>query len=89
MLAKTLFAVDELSGLILALAHVRPGNFEEMNPKSVSKAIKKKEFAKNISRKDIEQGIEELGVDKTEHFQILINVLSDKSSELGFNIRFK
>ncbi|MBS3099034.1 HDIG domain-containing protein [Candidatus Pacearchaeota archaeon] len=62
-MAKVLFAVDELCGLIVALARVRPGNFEGMSAKSVKKVMKKKDFAAAINRGDILKGIDELGVD--------------------------
>lgn len=74
-MAKTLFAVDELCGLIVALSKVRPDGFEGMTFESVEKVLKKKEFAKNINREDIEQGIRELGVDRKEHFETVIGAL--------------
>jgi putative nucleotidyltransferase with HDIG domain len=87
IMSKTLFAVDELSGLIVALARVRPGNFDGMSAKSVKKAMKKKDFAAAINRDDIKQGIEELGIkeeDMDGHFEIVINALSGIKEELGF-----
>lgn len=83
-MAKTLFAVDELSGLVVALAKVRPGNFDGMSPKSVKKAMKKKDFAAAINRDDIRQGVEELGVEQAEHFNVVVEALSGIRSELGF-----
>lgn len=74
-MAKALFAVDELCGLVVALAKVRPGAFEGMTPKSVRKAMKKKDFARNVNREDIKKGIEELGVDENAHFEIVIRAL--------------
>ena len=88
LLAKTLFAVDELSGLVVALARVRPGNFDGMSAKSVKKAMKKKDFAAAIDRKDIQLGIEELGINDDEgrdgHFELVIKALSASKQELGF-----
>lgn len=84
ILAKCLFAVDELSGLILALAKIRPGNFNGMTPESIEKAMKKKGFASGINREDIEKGIQGLGVIKEDHFLLLINAFKEKSKELGF-----
>lgn len=81
-MAKTLFAVDELSGLIVALSKVRPQGFEGMSAKSVEKALKKKDFAAAISREDIEKGITGLNVDRKEHFDLVIKSLSS----LGKNI---
>ena len=84
LMAKTLFAVDELCGLIIALAYVRPGNFDGMSAQSVKKAIKKKDFAANISREDIAQGIKELEVNENEHLETVIKSLSETKKELGF-----
>lgn len=83
-MAKTLFAVDELCGLIMALAKVRPGNFDGMNANSVKKAMKKKDFAAAINREDIKQGIQELGVNEDEHFEIVIRALKICKKDLGF-----
>jgi len=90
LMAKTLFAVDELSGLVVALARVRPGNFDGMTAKSVRKALKKKDFAAAISRDDIRKGMEELGLKEDDldgrnsHFELVISALSSKNKELGF-----
>jgi putative nucleotidyltransferase with HDIG domain len=81
---KTLFAVDELCGLIVALARVRPGRFEGMSASSVKKVMKKKEFAAAINREEIKQGIIELGVNEDEHFELVIKALSKVRVELGF-----
>ena len=84
IMAKTLFAVDELSGLIVALAKVRQGNFDGMTAESVEKAMKKKEFAKAINRDDIELGISELNIDRKKHFETVIAALRNNKKELGF-----
>ena len=84
-MAKVLFAVDELSGLIMALAKVRPGKFEGMDASSVRKAMKKKDFAAAINRDDIKQGIAELGVQEDEHFiLVIIRALEKNKEKLGF-----
>jgi len=83
-LAKTLFAVDELSGLLVALAKVRADNFETMTSDSVEKALKKKGFAAAINRQDIEQGISELNIGRKEHFERVIEALKSHKNELGF-----
>ena len=83
LMAKTLFAVDELSGLVVALGRVRPGNFEGMTAKSVRKAMKKKDFAAAINREDIIQGMEELGLKEDDdegrsaHIELIIGALSE------------
>lgn len=74
-MAKCLFACDELCGFIVACAYMRPDKFQSLEPKSVKKKLKDKSFAAKVSREDIELGISELGVDKDEHIQFVINSL--------------
>ncbi len=81
---KTLFAVDELSGFIVALAKVRQDNFETMIADSVEKALKKKQFAAAVSREDIDKGAQLLGISRAEHFTSVINALKEKKAFLGF-----
>lgn len=83
-MAKCLHAVDELSGFLVALAHVRPGNFEGMDADSVERNLKKKGFAAAIDRTAIRKGIDELGVDRKEHFERVIAALRSAARELGF-----
>lgn len=83
-MAKTLFAVDELSGLICALAKVRADNFSTMDANSVKKAMNKKGFASAINREDIKLGIKEMGVNEDEHFMTVIKALDKHKKELGF-----
>ncbi len=76
LMAKTLFAVDELAGFIIAVALVRPSkSLYDLKPKSVKKKFKAKSFAKAVSRKDIKKGIEELGVEQNDHIQRVINAM--------------
>jgi predicted hydrolase (HD superfamily) len=82
-LAKTLYAVDELSGFIAACALVRPTGIEGMKPKSVRKKLKQPSFAAKVDREQITRGIEELGVDESEHIQLVIDAMAAKASELG------
>jgi len=72
---KCLFAVDELAGFIVACAKVRPNGIADLEPKSVRKKLKDKAFAAAVSRADIQQGIEELGVDAMEHIQTCIDAI--------------
>lgn len=83
-MAKTLFAVDELCGFIMAVAYVRPDSLNGMTPKSVRKKLKDKQFAAKVSREDIETGVEELGVDRDEHIAVIIKALAGISTALGF-----
>lgn len=83
-MAKALFAVDELTGFIFAVTYVRPSkSILDVKPKSVKKKLKQKSFAASVNRNDIFQGVEELGVDLTEHIQFVIYALQEKALELG------
>ncbi len=84
LMAKTLFACDELAGFIFAVTYVRPTkSIVDVKVKSVTKKLKDKGFAAKVSREDINNGIEELGVDRAEHIQFVIDALKEKASELG------
>lgn len=74
ILEKYLFACDELSGFMHAVALMRPGGFSDMKPKSVKKKLKDKSFAANVSREDITQGFELIGKSPDEHITFLIDV---------------
>ncbi len=82
---KTLYAVDELSGFVLACAYVRPQGIHGLTPKSVKKKLKQPSFAAAVSREDVTRGAEELGVDFDEHITIVIGALEERSSELGLD----
>ena len=86
-LAKTLFAVDELSGFIAACALVRPTGIEGMAPKSVKKKLKQPSFAAGVNRDEVRQGAEELGVEFDEHIQFVIDAMAARADELGLGPR--
>jgi putative nucleotidyltransferase with HDIG domain len=86
-LAKTLFAVDELSGFIAACALVRPTGIEGMKPKSVKKKLKQPSFAAAVDRDQVQRGIEELGVDPDAHMALIIAALAGRADELGIGPR--
>jgi predicted hydrolase (HD superfamily) len=77
MMDKCIFAVDELAGFIVACCKVRPNGIADLAPKSVKKKLKDKAFAAAVSREDINQGIEELGVDRSEHIQLCIDAIRE------------
>ncbi|HOO33860.1 MAG TPA: HDIG domain-containing protein [Thermotogota bacterium] len=84
LMAKTLFAVDELSGMITAATLVRPSRkIEDLTVKSVRKKLKDKAFAASVSREDIQKGAEELNIDLAEHIQFVIDAMKEVSDELG------
>ena len=82
-MAKTLFAVDELSGFIAACALVRPTGIHGMTPKSVKKKLKQPSFAAGVNRDEVRQGAEELGVDFDEHVAFVIAAMEARADELG------
>jgi len=79
---KTLFAVDELCGFILACAYVRPEKLQGMTPKSVKKKLKQPSFAAAVDREELRRGAEELGVDFDEHLGVVIGALEAIRTEV-------
>jgi len=85
-MAKTLFAVDELTGLITATALVRPTkSVHEVDARSVRKKMKDKAFARGVSREDVINGAQELGVDLDEHINFVISAMQARSADLGLS----
>jgi len=83
-LAKTLFAVDELTGLITATALVKPSrSVHDVETAGVRKKMKDKAFARGVSREDVVQGAEELGIPLDEHIQFVIDAMRAESAALG------
>ena len=82
-LARTLFAVDELSGFIAACAYVRPDGIHGMTPKSVKKKLKQPSFAAGVNREEVRRGAEELGVDFDEHVAFVLRAMEERADELG------
>lgn len=83
-MARTLFAVDELSGFLVACALVRPSrSLADLSVKSVRKKLKDKAFARGVSRDDITRGAEELGVPLDDHVAFLIDALRPDEARLG------
>ncbi len=85
LLAKTLYAVDELSGFVMAVAYVRPSRLlGDVPVKSVRKKLKDKAFARQVNREEIRRGAEELGVELSVHIQNVIDALKAAPDRLGF-----
>jgi putative nucleotidyltransferase with HDIG domain len=87
LLAKALYAVDEMSGFVTACALVRPTGIEGMKPKSVRKKMKTPAFAAKVPRDQLERGAEELGVEMNEHIGVVIAALSENAEELDLGPR--
>jgi putative nucleotidyltransferase with HDIG domain len=84
LMEKTLFACDELCGLLIACALVQPTRkIADVGVDSVKKKLKKKEFARNVNRDDIYKGAEELGIPLDEHIQFMLDALKGIAGELG------
>jgi putative nucleotidyltransferase with HDIG domain len=83
-LEKTLFACDELSGFITAVALVKPNrSLAEVEPKSVRKKMKDKAFARSVNRQDIIDGAAGLGVELEEHIAFCVQAMQSRATELG------
>lgn len=84
LLQKTLYACDELAGFITAVTYVRPSrSIDEVEVSSVKKKMKDKAFAKAVSRDDIKNGAEQLGVELDEHIQFCIEAMKKNKELLG------
>ncbi|MDL2294752.1 hypothetical protein LJC60_09045 [Ruminococcaceae bacterium OttesenSCG-928-D13] len=81
-LEKSLFAVDELTGLISATAKMRPNGIADLEPKSVKKKFKDKHFAAKVDREIISQGAEMLGMELGELITICIDGMKPHAAEL-------
>ena len=83
---KTLYAVDELSGFLLACAYVRPEGIVGLTPKSVKKKLKQASFAAAVNRDEVREGAEVLGVDFDEHVAFVIGAMEERADELGLAV---
>lgn len=83
LVRRTLFAVDELAGFIVAVALVRPERLDGMKPKSVKKKLKTASFAAAVSRADIEAGAAALELPLDEHIAHCIAALQARADVLG------
>jgi len=84
LMDKAIFAVDELTGLITAVALVKPSkSLAEVDAPSVRKKMKDKAFARSVNRDDIVKGAAALGVDLDEHIAFVIEAMKPAAGELG------
>ena len=82
-MAKALFAVDELTGFIAAVALVRPTGIAGITPKSVRKKLKQPSFAAAVDRDEVREGAAALGEDFDEHVAFVIAALEPHAEALG------
>jgi putative nucleotidyltransferase with HDIG domain len=84
LMDKAIYAVDELSGLITAVALVHPNkSLFEVDAAAVRKKMKDKAFARSVNRDDVVKGAEILGVDLDEHIAFVIEAMKEAADELG------
>ena len=85
---QALFASDELTGLITAVALVRPSkDIRDVKVKSVKKKWKDRAFAAGVNREDVEQGAELLGIDVWEHVGTVLEAMKGIAEDLGLDGR--
>jgi putative nucleotidyltransferase with HDIG domain len=84
---RTLVAVDELCGFLVACAYVRPEGIGGLTPKSVKKKLKQPSFAAAVDREDVRGGAERIGVDFDEHVAFVIGALEARADDLGLRGR--
>ena len=82
---KTLYAVDELSGFVMACAYVRPQGIEGLTPKSVKKKMKSPAFAAAVDRAAMREGAEGMGIDFDEHVAFVVSALEPEAEVLGLD----
>ena len=79
----TLFAVDELSGFVRAVALVRPSkSLDDVTPRSVRRKMRDKGFAKDVNRDDLVRGAEELGIDLDEHIAFVAESMKPVATQI-------
>lgn len=79
ILAKYLFACDEITGFIYAYSLMKPDGLNSIEPKSIIKKMKDKAFARNVNRDDIKKGAEEIGLDLAVHIQNITDAMKSDS----------
>jgi putative nucleotidyltransferase with HDIG domain len=83
---KTLFAVDELTGFITAVAMVRPSkNILDVHVSSIKKKMKDKPFARAVRREDIVNGANDLGVELDDHIEVVLKAMQAIATDLGLD----
>jgi predicted hydrolase (HD superfamily) len=87
LLQKGLYACDEVTGLIMATALLRPGGIGDLTASSVLKKMKSKGFARGVNRDDVVRGAADFGVDLTEHIDFVIGAMRGIAPELGLITR--
>jgi predicted hydrolase (HD superfamily) len=84
LLARTVYACDEMTGFVIAVAYVRPNrSLDEVDARAVAKKLRDKGFARQVDRSQLDKGAEELGVPFDEHVLNVVEGLKTVRGELG------
>ena len=83
LLARGLYACDELTGFIVACSLVRPSGIWDLESKSVKKKLKDKAFARTVNRDEVYEGAQEFEVDLDEHINFIIAALREVAESVG------
>jgi putative nucleotidyltransferase with HDIG domain len=85
LLERAIFACDEISGFVIAVALVKGRTLSAVSPESVRKRMKEKGFARGVNRDDLLQGAQELGIPFDEHVEHVVRALQGIADQLGLN----
>jgi len=85
LLERAIFACDEISGFVIAVALVKGRTLSAVSPESVRKRMKEKSFARGVNREDLLQGAEELGIPFDEHVEHVVRALQGIADQLGLS----
>lgn len=83
LIARAIYACDELTGFVIACSLVRPGGIFDLESKSVRKKLKDKAFARTVNREEVYEGAQEFGVDLDEHIDFIIAALRVVAGDLS------
>ena len=83
LLARALYACDELTGFVVAAALVRPNGIWDLEAKSVKKKLKDKAFARTVNRDEVYEGAQEFQVDLGEHIDFIVAALREVANDVG------
>jgi putative nucleotidyltransferase with HDIG domain len=85
LLERAIFACDEISGFVIAVALVKGRTLSAVTPESVRKRMKEKSFARGVNRDDLLQGAQELGIPFDEHVEHVVRALQGIADQLGLS----
>jgi putative nucleotidyltransferase with HDIG domain len=86
LLKKAIFACDELTGFVVAVALVKGGDLAQVTPQSVQKKLKDKSFARGVRREDVTDGAALLGIPLDEHIAFVVEALKPVAEDIGLRV---